>query len=604
MNQSFRSTKFLSDKRGAAEVAAIALLIGIVVLGVSAILLTAGPQLNDGQDRAEISQAEQALTQFDSDAARVATGSTAGQTTALGLQGTDGTLDARPESGTITVTYIDAPPSVDDGQGQTVMNESLGAVVYQNDETEVAYQGGGVWRKDENGSVMVSPPEIAFQDKTLTMHIIRSDSAGSIHSTVQVDQAAQSTQQYPNATADEDLVNRVNESIIQVSVQSRYYKAWGQYFEGEANTVVQYNDAQNRVTVLFVALPVDYSPNAGVVATSGPGEIRLEGTGAYIDSYNSTEGPYELSNSTDGKVQAAGDVVTKGDAEIDGETQSGRNISVEGGSRLDGDAYANGTIEVDGTSTVTGTQYENEDRVPNIPPINQLVEDRTEEVADTNDNNETEIIEDDQLDIEGEQGTLDSGEYYTESLHLQGETLVLNTTDGDITIAVRDSMVLEKNGGDNSHIKVQGNGDVRVFLKSEQKADVSVPGGGGASTSIDEVHFFVERNGTISVPDDRSNRFMIFGPDHFVGAIGGSNAENADVVSTIVAPAGPAGEGQFYVQQGEIYGAIMTGNLTLGQYGQVHFDRALLEKEIPLAPNVPRLEYLYLMEHKLKVESA
>ena len=201
------------------------------------------------------------------------------------------------------------------------------------------------------------------------------------------------------------------------------------------------------------------------------------------------------------------------------------------------------------------------------------------------------LIEDKALDIDGDEATLEAGSYYLDTLDLNGETLYLDTTDGDITIAVEQWVKL-----DHSEIIVQGDGDIRLFVASKEKTSVdTIPK--APAEGFSEAHFVVEKSGINGVDKD-STRFQVFGPDNFVGAIGGGDTE---VTATVIAPAGRFGPGKFFVKQGEMFGAIATGELTLGQYGKVHFDRTLIDEKIPLAPNVPRIEYLYLTENEIEV---
>lgn len=583
---------FVTDRRAVSDVVAVALLIGVVLLGVSVIVLTAGAELGNSQAAVEVSQAERSLTQFDSAAERVATASTSTQRVDLGLRGNMGTLDVEPDTGSITVEHVDF---AGDGNTTEVVNTTMGTVVYENGDATVGYQGGGVWRSDGDGSVLVSPPEFTFNGKTLKMQVIETERGGSVHTDVQLTRSSAPRERFPDA--EKDLENKLEGSSIRITIQSRYYRAWGQFFEDDANTIVQYDHENQEIVVLFLALPEDFSPEAGIIATSGPGEIRLEGTGAYVDSYNSSIGPYENTSDNQGKVIAAGDVITKGDSQIDGDVVSGKDIFVDSNSKIDGNASAKGTITVDGDGEITG-DTDTINSVTNIPPINSLVEDEVEKLSDpaNNDNEETTVIQGNEI---AEEGTLDSGSYYLDNLDLQGETLVLDTSDGNITIAVRDWVNLEKSGGDNSHIVVEGDGQVRFFVASEDEVEANVPGSGKRP-----VNFFVERNGSVEVDDDESLRFQVFGPDDFVGAIGGSSSESAEVTATFIAPAGEKGAGEFYVQHGDLYGAVTTGNLTLGQYGQVHFDRALVGEKIPLAPKTPRVEFVYITEHEIEVEES
>ena len=344
------SDRFATDERSTSEVVAVALLFGIVMLSVATVVLVAGAQLDDGQENAETLQAERSLTQFDSAAERVATGSTSSQTVDLGLTGNGGTLDTDSERGRITIVSI---ASLEDGTRTEVVNSSLGTVTYENGDTTVAYQGGGVWRSDGDGSVMVSPPEISFTGKTLTMHVIETERSGSVHSEVQLSRSGPSKQRYPNATA--GLDNKIENSLIEIRIQSQYYEAWGQYFEDRTNTIVQYNDQTETVTVLFLALPVDYSPDAGVIATSGPGEIRLEGEGSFIDSYNSSNGTYGETRHDEGRVKSAGEIAMYGGSRIEGDAEADNDIRIESGNaQIDGNASAGQHVYEHDDESVTG----------------------------------------------------------------------------------------------------------------------------------------------------------------------------------------------------------------------------------------------------------
>lgn len=580
-----------TDERGVSEVVGVVLLIGIVVLGLTAILLIGGPQLTDQQERAEVSQAEQSLTQFDSEATRVATGSTATQRVDLGLRGNRGTLDVQNETGRITVEY---DSFFDPGNSTEVMNTSMGTVIYESGDTTVGYQGGGVWRSDGNRSTVISPPQITFRNGTLSMPVVKTTRGGSVYSDVQITPRG-ATQRFPTANA----TNRVQgNKAVTVTIESRYCSAWARFFEDETDAIVESDCDRDTVKVLFLALPLDYSPDAGIVATSGPGEIRLEGNGAYVDSYNS---PGYDGGDTDGIVEAAGDVKMFGSSQIDGDVRSGRNISIESGdAQIDGNANWTKSFNPQDSGSITGEDYQI-DGVQEIPPIDRLVYDKTDQLEANNDNTDAgadgDLIADEKLDIDGDQATLEAGDYYLETLDLEGETLYLNTTDGDITIAVEKWVKLDEQGNEPSEIVVQGDGDVQLFVASEETVSVdNIQGAGGAG--FGEGHFVAEGS-NVTVPDRESPRFQVFAPGNFIGAIGGGSTE---LTAAIVAPSGEFGSGKTYVKKADLFGAIVTGNLTVGQDGAVHFDRALLDEEIPLAPNVPRIEYVYITEYEIRVD--
>lgn len=591
------------DVRGTSEVVGMALLVGIVVVGIATILLVGGAQLGDVQDSTEVAQAEQSLTQFDAASARVAADTTDAQQLDLGLRANSGTLDVEPESGNVTIEYLD---QFDNGHRTEVANTSLGTVVYENGDTTVGYQGGGVWRSDRDGSTLVSPPEITFQDETLTIPVIRTERGGSVHSDVQISRSTPTQKQYPNATA--NLTNKVDGAIVQITIESRYYEAWGQFFEAEANTIVQYDHDEQTAVIQFLALPVDYAPEAGVVATSGPGEIRLEGDGAYVDSYNSSNGTYEATRDDEGAVRSAGEVSMYGSSQIDGDVHADKDIRVESGSAtIQGDAETRLEVYEHDEDSVQGEVRNDTSGVPSISPIDGLVERRVDDLSEDNDNqNASDVISDDELTFE-ESNELGPGKYYLKNVELQDETLVLNATGGNITIGVEQWVKLLGSQGQQEpgNVEIRGDGEVRIFVKSEEKTTVNVPGEGQ-----EDLHFYVEENATITTVDEagedrhRSPQSLVFGPSRFQGAIAGDASDSPAVTAVVIAPAGPAGGGEFYVKQGELFGAVMTGNLTLGQNGEIHFDHAIRGEKIPLSPTQPRLEYLYVTEHALQVESA
>ena len=579
------------DERGVSEVLGVALLIGIVVLGMASILLIAGPQLGAEQESAEVSQAERSLTQFDSEAARVARGGTDTQRIDLGLRGNSGTLDVDSESGHITVEYRE---SFDDDR-PPIVDRSLGTVRYENGGTTVGYQGGGVWRSDGDDSVMVSPPELFYRNETLSMPIITTQRGGSVHSDVLIRPGENSTESFPDP--DKNLTNTLDTGILKITIESQYYSAWAQFFEDETNAQVVRNPEKQLVEVLFFGSAMDFAPDAGVIATSGPGEIRVEGSGSYIDSYNSSVGPYAESETEDGVVKAAGEVNMFGGSEIRGDAESNKFINMSGGSTITGNASAIEGVETGGDSTVEG-EIDDDATVRVVEPIDAIVDSRIDNIAAENDN-DVEHITERELDFDGEDEVeLPPGRYYLTQIDLQdGETLVLNASEGDIDIAVENYVIL-----DEGHIEVKGDnsgGRVQTYVGSEESAEINVPGGGDFIAD----HFYVDDDSSITVKNDRSPRFQLLGPTRFTGAIRASGGSDPQVTASILAPAGQ-GSGKFLVRDGELFGAVVTGNLSAENNAEIHFDRAILDEEIPFGEGVSWIEYLYTTLHEIEVSGS
>ncbi|QLD87098.1 hypothetical protein HWV23_15660 [Natronomonas halophila] len=583
---------FARAERGVSEAVGMTLLVGIVVLGMAVILLAGGGQVTDEQETVETGQAEQALVQFDDDAERVASGGTTTRRVDLGLRVNDGTLDVEDDAGHVTVEYFDP---FDPLNGTELVNTSMGAVVYENGDTTVAYQGGGVWRRDGNGSVMVSPPEITNPEKTLNVPVVETRKAGSVHSSVQL-RRVDTTQGFPDETRDGNLTNKVDDGIVQLTIESRYYRAWGRYFEDETNAEVVYPPNREAVIVMFFGSRFNLGEEAGIIATSGPGELRVEGSGSYIDSYNSSNGNYSETSSNEGVVKSAGDIDLYGGAAIMGDAESNREILLDGSSEITGDACANGDIDKGGDATIGGDTNCSAN-VPILPPLDGLVATRADELARQNDNDRTPYIENRRFNVSGgDEIELQPGNYYLEKIEFENnETVVLNASGGDFNIVVEDYIVL-----DQGHVRItgeKGDGGVRVYLASEESSGRTVSGTGGEPAD----HFYVDGDSKVRVRNDSAPRFQVLAPSTFTGAIRASGSDDPQVTAIVMAPTPAAGPSQFIVRDSELFGAVVTGNLSAENNGEVHFDRGIYGEEIPFGED-SLIDFLYLTHHEIEVE--
>lgn len=220
-----------ADARAQMAPLGVALLLGIVILGTVAIVVFGATALEQTEDRTQVQRAEHLLTLFDSRTAMVALGDSDTQTTSLSGSGTYSVNDS---AGRIRLVHVDYNGSND----EEIYNESMGALEYRAGDTDVVYQGGGVWRKGSSGAArMVSPPEFYFRQSTLTFPLIRitnSDSAaGPIDA--RVDASERAVPIYPNESesytvGSEKYLNPVENGTLILYIQSEYYEGWAEYF--------------------------------------------------------------------------------------------------------------------------------------------------------------------------------------------------------------------------------------------------------------------------------------------------------------------------------------------------------------------------------------
>lgn len=243
----------MEGERGQSETLGFALILGFTLLSVGALAMFGGATLDTTQEQIGVQNAEHAMSQFDARASMVGLGESDAQTVAFGA-GQQGSYTVDPDAGSIRVVH----EQLETNDTTTLYEGSLGAVRYHNGGTEIGYQGGGVWRQDE-GSVMLSPPEFHYRSATLTLPVLRIDGGGSVSG----DPAATVRQgqrrvAFPNTSATftnttTNWVNPVEGGTVTVSVQSDYYRAWANFFRTRTAGTVAVDAANETVSVELVA---------------------------------------------------------------------------------------------------------------------------------------------------------------------------------------------------------------------------------------------------------------------------------------------------------------------------------------------------------------
>ena len=171
------SGRRLPSRRAQTSVIGIVLIIGLTLAAASAVVIFGSGAIDDGRQQSRIGQAEQAMTQFDSRTAQVALGDSDVQTIRMG-QG-QGTYRVNESAGRIKLYHEDWDGS-NTSSDEHIYEADLGAVLYESGDTTIAYQGGGVWRRDDDGgATMVSPPELHNRKATLTLPVVRVRGSGS-----------------------------------------------------------------------------------------------------------------------------------------------------------------------------------------------------------------------------------------------------------------------------------------------------------------------------------------------------------------------------------------------------------------------------------------
>lgn len=267
--------RFFRDRSGQSETLGTVLLLGIAIVGTGAIVTFGSTALEDTKQSSQIQRAEHAFTLFDSRAAMVALGESERQSVDLG--GSNGAdYEIRENDGRMRVVHYNHSGK---GNAETIYNETLGALVYENGDTEITYQGGGVWRTEDNYTEMVSPPEFHYRASTLTLPVIRvqGNDTATGSTTASIASVEQARRVYPNATNDSTAddpsgvgapynasgdaddepsapyANPVTNGTVWVYVQSDFYKGWAEFFRTRSDGKVQVWDSNQTVGMELVS---------------------------------------------------------------------------------------------------------------------------------------------------------------------------------------------------------------------------------------------------------------------------------------------------------------------------------------------------------------
>ena len=244
----------------------LVLLLALTIVGAGVVVGIGGTAFDDIQHQTSVDRAEHAMTLLDARTAVVGLGEGSAQTVRLGRT-TSGDYTADADSGWLRITHTNYTAN----ETETVYNASLGSVAYRTGGTTVAYQGGGVWRHQEDGTSMVSPPEFHYRGTTLTLPVlrVRSDDAASGGTTATIRRDGGLTRIYPDEAAVatdgpgapydvnntdgsiRQYDNPVRNGTVSVTVHSRYYRGWGEYFRTRTTGDVSVDDGNRTATVVL-----------------------------------------------------------------------------------------------------------------------------------------------------------------------------------------------------------------------------------------------------------------------------------------------------------------------------------------------------------------
>lgn len=246
----------MTSDRGVGPVIGVILIIAVVLTVAVTVAMFGAAMISDSQSDIEQSQTETAFSQLAVSANELRED---GDEVDFNLGQRDGRVETRDGTGHLQVR-------LERGNGDDVIyNTDLRSLVYERDGKEVAYQGGGVFRKQADGSGLVSSPEFFYRDNSLVfpVTILEGDvhQSGSIEGSLEL---SETRRIFP--TASENRTNPLEEGTIFIQLESEYCEGWEEYFSTQTRGSVVESCSETGDTVegeIKVELSVPFELEGG-----------------------------------------------------------------------------------------------------------------------------------------------------------------------------------------------------------------------------------------------------------------------------------------------------------------------------------------------------
>lgn len=228
------------DSTGQSEVIGVILILAISITSIAIILLLGQPVLSDATNDATVDRVQNEILTLDSRLTAASLGTSVNESVALSLEG--GQLTSDSDATRLNVTLAD---------GTTVYNSTIGKIEYENGNTAIAYEAGGVWRRNTvtGASSMVASPDFDFDGETMTLPVynVTTDVSYSGSPTLSV-RGGNNTRKFPNSTHK----NPVDGAVV--TVDTEYYRAWERYIEEELRGNATVDEDANEIRAELPAL--------------------------------------------------------------------------------------------------------------------------------------------------------------------------------------------------------------------------------------------------------------------------------------------------------------------------------------------------------------
>ncbi|WP_449289191.1 DUF7289 family protein [Natrinema gari] len=265
-----RSREHDAGERGASSIIGILLLFTLVILGAAVVFVAGSVMFDSVQTQVNNEQTQKFVEETDQG---IMTAATTGKNQPLPIDEMQAEKPMITDDGSISVTwYNETGPSCSTGE------KSLRTLEFELDDRTIAHQGGGVWKKANGQTTVVSEPQIGYDGETLRLQILQLEEGdfGASEAVAKAD--------HSKATDLTEEINTVaqncpNGTSVKFTIESSYHEGWYQYLDSEFGTEANVTQHGNAVTVKLADIREPFDPAKFIVKEDhglrGPGGKAL-----------------------------------------------------------------------------------------------------------------------------------------------------------------------------------------------------------------------------------------------------------------------------------------------------------------------------------------
>jgi len=214
-----------NENRGQSGMIGFVIVVGMVIAGAVVVVFAGSTALTDLQQERSDAQAQVVMEEVDSQLTTISSSdrSATGYFSLGDLEG--------QESRVVRQGYLNV--TVNERTGCRT-NVTLSSVRTENADGEtVAYQAGGVFVANDNGSAVQTPPSVQFRNGSLDVTVTNITGEVSNTRNEAFYNATSSTRESRRRSAKVVSDECIRPDNVTISVQSDFYRAWETYFRGE-----------------------------------------------------------------------------------------------------------------------------------------------------------------------------------------------------------------------------------------------------------------------------------------------------------------------------------------------------------------------------------